>query len=50
MMKQHHAFQSEYDQQTDFSRKKDKQGEWLIKIEEELKSLDAFKDYSQGLM
>lgn len=42
VMKQHHAAQNEYDRETDFSRKKDKQEEWLGKIEKELNSLQAY--------
>ena len=49
-MKDHHQFQSEYDQQTDFSRKVEKQVEWLGKINNELKSLEAYRAYSQELM
>jgi predicted secreted Zn-dependent protease len=46
MMKQHHAHQSEYDQATDFSRKIDKQIEWLGKIDKELKELEQYRDYT----
>jgi hypothetical protein len=44
VMKQHHAAQQEYDEATDFSRKVEKQLEWLKKIEADLKSLEAY-DY-----
>ncbi|MHA4843485.1 DUF922 domain-containing protein [Flavitalea antarctica] len=50
IMKDHHSYQSEYDQQTDFSRKVDKQMEWLTKIEKDLKSLDVYRAYTQELM
>jgi IS1 family transposase len=50
VMKDHHAFQSEYDQQTDFSRKVDKQKEWLIKIADDLKAFEEFASYTQELM
>jgi hypothetical protein len=50
VMKDHHAFQSEYDQQTDFSRKVDKQVEWLNKVAKDLASLDEYKNYTQELM
>jgi predicted secreted Zn-dependent protease len=50
IMMDHHNFQSEYDQQTDFSRKVEKQMEWLEKIDKDLKSLDAYSSYSQELM
>jgi hypothetical protein len=36
-------FQDQYDQETDFSRNKEKQAEWLIKIS---KMLDDLKNYS----
>lgn len=42
IMKQHHSAQSEYDRETDFSRKKDKQEEWLGKIEKELTLLEPY--------
>jgi len=42
VMKQHHEAQKEYDQETDFSRKKDKQEEWLGKIEKELDLLEPY--------
>lgn len=50
VMKQHHQFQSEYDQSTDFSRKVDKQVEWLARIEKKLKQLEPYKDYTRELM
>jgi predicted secreted Zn-dependent protease len=50
IMKDHHNFQSEYDQQTDFSRKVDKQMEWLAKIEKDLKSFNDYRGYTQELM
>ena len=50
VMKDHHAFQSEYDQQTDFSRKVEKQVEWLARIEKDLKSFEEYKNYTQELM
>ncbi len=37
--------QKEYDQETNFSINKDKQAEWLKKIDEDLKSLQAYADY-----
>lgn len=39
--------QQQYDQETDFSRNKDKQAEWLAKIAAELKSLEAFARYGK---
>jgi hypothetical protein len=50
IMKDHHNYQSEYDQQTDFSRKVDKQMEWLTRIGKDLKSLDVYSGYTQELM
>jgi len=50
VMKQHHEFQSEYDQNTDFSRKVDKQMEWLTRIEKDLKAMEAYRNYTQELM
>ncbi len=50
VMKDHHAYQSEYDQQTDFSRKVEKQREWLGKIAAELEVLEAYSSYTQELM
>lgn len=50
VMKQHHAYQSEYDQETDFSRKVEKQMEWLEKIAGELKAMDEYRSYTNELM
>lgn len=45
VMKGHHEMQTEYDQQTDHSRKHDKQAEWQQKIAAELKAQEAFAKY-----
>ncbi len=45
IMTSHHQFQSAYDRETDHSRIPDKQAEWEKKINDELKALEAFKDY-----
>jgi predicted secreted Zn-dependent protease len=50
IMQDHHAYQSEYDQQTDFSRKVEKQTEWMGKVAVELDRLDAYKSYTNELM
>lgn len=45
VMKEHHAFQSQYDQETNYSRDFKIQDEWMNKIETELKKLDSFSNY-----
>ena len=39
-------FQNQYDEETDFSRNKDKQAEWLIKISKMLNDLKDFSNYT----
>lgn len=39
--------QQQYDQESDFSRNKDKQAEWLSKIAADLKALEAFAGYNK---
>jgi hypothetical protein len=46
-MKQHRQTQVQYDQETDYSRNKPKQEEWLKKITADLTGLDAFANYQQ---
>ena len=46
-MKQHRQAQTQYDQETDYSRNKPKQEEWLKKIADDLKGLEAFANYQQ---
>jgi hypothetical protein len=46
-MKLHRQVQTQYDNDTDYSRNKQKQEEWLKKIADELKSLEAFANYQQ---
>lgn len=46
-MKQHRQTQLQYDQETDYSRNKPKQLEWLKKIDADLKSLELFANYQQ---
>lgn len=43
ILEEKEQFQNQYDEETDFSRNKDKQAEWLIKI---AKMLDALKNFS----
>lgn len=47
LMNEHHQAQSQYDQETDYSRNKVKQEEWLKKIADDLKSLQAFAAYKK---
>ena len=46
-MKQHRQTQIQYDQETDYSRNRPKQEEWLKKITDDLTSLEAFANYQQ---
>ncbi len=43
-MEEKEKLQNQYDKETDFSRNKEKQAEWLKKIE---KMLEESKDYSE---
>jgi len=45
IMKEHHAYQSQYDTETDYSRNAEKQNQWHDKIEQALDSLDEFANY-----
>ena len=45
VMKEHHAFQSQYDQETNYSRDFKLQDKWLDTIDAELKKLEPFSDY-----
>lgn len=47
IMKVYQQEQQQYDQQTDFSRNKEKQAEWLNRIAADLKSLQAFAGYGK---
>ena len=42
VMKEHHAFQSQYDEETNYSRNPENQDRWNNKIAEFLKTLDEF--------
>jgi predicted secreted Zn-dependent protease len=46
IMEEKEEFQGKYDDETDFSRNKTKQAEWLKKIAKELEDLEEFADYS----
>ncbi len=45
VMKEQAGMENQYDDETDNSRKKDKQAEWLKKIRNELGGLERFADY-----
>lgn len=47
IMKVYQQEQQQYDQQTDFSRNREKQAEWLTRIAADLKSLQAFAGYGK---
>ena len=44
-MKEKERFQQQYDRETDYSRIKEKQAEWLKKIKDALLALDEYADY-----
>jgi hypothetical protein len=44
-MDEKEEYQNKYDVETDYSRNKEKQAEWLKKIEDELEYLDEFANY-----
>lgn len=46
-MKQHRQIQTQYDVETDYSRNKQKQDEWLKKMHDDLKGLEAYANYQQ---
>ena len=45
VMDEKEEYQNKYDIETDYSRNKEKQAEWLKKIDEELEYLDGFANY-----
>ena len=47
-MKQHRQTQTQYDQETDYSRNKTKQATWLQNLADELKSLEDFAHYQHN--
>jgi len=46
-MKQHRQAQTQYDEETDYSRNRPKQEEWLKKIGDDLKSLEEYSHYQE---
>jgi hypothetical protein len=49
LMDEKEEYQNKYDLETDYSRDKEKQAEWLKKIEEELEEMDGFASYYSSL-
>ena len=45
VMKEHHAFQSQYDLETNYSRDPAQQNVWKDKIEEKLQDLEEYRNY-----
>jgi len=45
LMEEKEEFQNRYDIETDYSRNKEKQSEWLKKIDEELEEMDGYANY-----
>jgi hypothetical protein len=44
-MQEHHALQSQYDHETNYSRNPAQQNAWKVKIEDLLSALQEFSDY-----
>jgi len=49
LMEEKEEYQNEYDTQTDFSRNREKQAEWLKRIDEQLEESDDFADYQSSV-
>jgi hydroxymethylpyrimidine pyrophosphatase-like HAD family hydrolase len=49
VMDEKEEYQNKYDKETDFSRNKQQQVEWLEKIKDELDDLDEFADYGSTI-
>ncbi|HEY1872367.1 MAG TPA: DUF922 domain-containing protein [Chitinophagaceae bacterium] len=49
IMDEKEEYQNRYDTETDFSRNKEKQAEWLEKIQAELEKTSAFADYRSSI-
>ena len=49
LMDEKEVYQNKYDKETDFSRNKDKQVEWLEKIKDELDELDEYANYGSSI-
>lgn len=45
VMREHHAFQSQYDEETNYSRNPENQNRWNNKIAGSLKELEPFQNY-----
>jgi hypothetical protein len=45
VMEEKEEYQNQYDAETDYSRNKEKQAEWVMKIREELEQLNEYADY-----
>jgi len=49
VMDEKEEYQNKYDKETDFSRNKQKQAEWLEKIKDELDELDEYANYGSSI-
>jgi len=49
VMEEKEEYQNKYDKQTDFSRNKQQQADWLQKIRDELDDLDEFANYGSSI-
>lgn len=49
LMDEKEEYQNKYDKETDFSRNKPQQEEWLLKIRDELGDLDEYANYGSSI-
>jgi len=49
VMDEKEEYQNKYDKETDFSRNKEQQAEWLEKIRDELDDLDEYANYGSSI-
>jgi hypothetical protein len=49
LMDEKEKYQNKYDKETDFSRNKEQQAEWLQKIRDELDDLDEYANYGTSI-
>jgi hypothetical protein len=49
LMDEKEEYQNKYDKETDFSRNKERQAEWLEKIKDELDELDEYANYGSSI-
>ena len=49
LMDEKEEYQNKYDKETDFSRNKEQQAEWLEKIKDELDELDEYANYGSSI-